>query len=102
MASDNNDKVIGLAGVEFIDLTSWEIWPYSERNDGKDPTQVHVVFNIGDSPDFPGRFIVRFKSARDFGTFQKALEKHGREVWGNEQKGGDEEFEGDYIPDDYR
>jgi len=86
MSNDNNDEVIGLAGVEFIDLTSWEIWPYSERNDGKDPTQVHVVFNIGDSPGFPGRFIVRFKSARDFGAFQKALEKHGREVWGKEQK----------------
>lgn len=50
MADDNNDEVTGLAGVEFIDLTSWEVWPYSERNDGKDSTQVHVVFNIGDSP----------------------------------------------------
>ncbi len=82
----NNDEVTGLAGVEFIDLTSWEVWPYSERNDSKDPTQVHVVFNIGDSPGFPGRFIVRFKSARDFGEFLKALEKHGREVWGKERK----------------
>lgn len=73
---------INVAGIEYIPIERISVLEFHELEDGQgEPTQVHLMLQIGEEEEGLPPFILRIKSRKTCDELITSLITHSKAVW---------------------